>query len=78
MVARQTSGAGVRKPPREETWLIVETVHSSRGKPVAPGAGRTRADLKASTRSLVLQTASRRQDNARPLGQRSSFVESTV
>jgi hypothetical protein len=49
--------------------LVVETVHSSLGKAVPPSADRVRADAKLRGDLFVLQTASRRQHNARPLGQ---------
>src|SRR5882757_4037824 len=50
-------------------WLVVETVHSSLGKAVPPSADRVRADAKLRGDLFVLQAASRRQHNARPLGQ---------
>lgn len=47
--------------------LVVETVHTVVGKAVAPGADSVRADPKLRRDLFVLETASRRQHNARPL-----------
>ena len=48
-------------------WLVVETVHTMVGEAVAPSADRVRADPKLRRDLSVLETASRRQHNARPL-----------